>query len=348
MRNTSHRRTALRSLGAIAVAAIVATPLAARPALAQSSATAGSIHPDCAAQPLTEDACQLSVDIFRVSTPLITSALAGGAPITDIANGSQRFRIGLRVSAVNGFFPDLAGRDVGTGAARSTAVATEEVPVPVPTVDVSAQLFPGIRLGIGPLGFGRVGAVSALASATYLPDVEGEEDFSVTTEGSGLKFGFGGRVGIVEGLPFLPDLSASWEHRSLPTTNIAAYAEDDSLSLSDMSLASQSIRVIAAKRFPIIGITAGWGQDRLDTKGKLSAVVRDPLSPVGVATQVVSISDALTLSRYFAGLSVALGPLGIGAEIGQVSGDAPVTYNTFDGADEDSRLFGTVTLRLAF
>lgn len=344
MHHTSHRRTALRLSGAIAAAMIAATAVAARPALAQS----GSIHPGCAAQPLTEDACQLTVDVFRVSTPLITSALAGGAPITDIGNGGQRFRIGLRVAAVNGFFPDFEGRDVETGAAQRTTMATEEVPVPVPTVDLSARLFPGIPLGFGRLGFGRVATVAALASATYLPDIEGEEDFAITTEGNGLKFGFGGRVGIVEGLPFLPDLSASWERRALPTTSISAFAEDDSLSLSDMRLASQSIRLVAAKRFPLIGLTAGWGQDRLDTKAKLSAVVRDPLMPTGVASQVVNMSDQMTLSRYFAGLSVSLGPLGIGAEVGRVSGDAPVTYNTFDGADEDSRLFGTVTLRLAF
>ena len=341
---TSHRRNSVRSLAVAAAAALAASPVAARPALAQ---TGGGVHPRCAAQPLTEDACQLSVDLFRVSTPLIASALAGGAPITEIGNGGQRFRLGLRVSAVNGFFPDLEERNLEVGAARSTVVATEEIPVPVPTVDLSAQPFGGIPLGFGSLGLGRVASVSALASMTYLPDIEGEEDFHVTTEGSGVRFGFGGRVGIVEGLPFIPDLSASWERRSLPTTTIAATTPDDSLSLSDLSLASQSIRVVAAKRFPVIGITAGWGQDRLDTRGRLSAVVSDPIALVGVPSEPVQMSDSITLSRYFAGLSIALGPLGIGAEVGQVRGDSPDTYNSFDGA-EDSRLFGTVTLRVAF
>ncbi|HEY0972751.1 MAG TPA: hypothetical protein VGE02_17405 [Gemmatimonadales bacterium] len=348
MRNTSHgggasgSLVALAALAALAAATVVATPLHAQ------SAQAGGVHPGCVAQPLTEDACQLAVDIFDVSSPLIAGALAGSAPITDIGLGGQRFRLGVRVNAVSGFLPDLEGRDVTTGAARSTTLMTEEAPVPVPTVDVSVRLFPGVRLGIGPLGIGRVATVSALANATYLPSLEGEEDFSVKTDGNGLKFGFGGRVGIVEGLPVFPDVAASYERRSLPTTTITAAAEDDSISVSDMSLASQSIRIVATKKFLIFGLSAGWGQDRLDTKARLSAVVRDAASPVGVASQVVAVDDQITRDRIFAGLSLGLGPLGIGAEVGQLRGDAPVTYNRFDGADEDSRLFGAVTLRLAF
>lgn len=344
MRNTSHGRSGLRSVVALAAVTVAATAVAATPLRAQS----GSVHPDCAAQQVTADACQLAVDVFSVSTPLITSALAGGAPITDIGNGSQRFRIGLRASAVNGFFPDLDGRDVEIDGARSTVVATEEVPVPVPTVDLSVQLFPGVRLGLGPLGIGRVASVSALTSATYLPSIEGEEDFEVTTEGSGLKFGFGGRVGIVEDVPFLPDLAASYERRGLPTTSIVTASADDSLSLRDMSLSSQAIRVVATKKFLVFGLSAGWGQDRLDTEAQLAAVVNDPEAPGGTASQTVTMTESLTQNRLFAGLSLGLGPLGIGAEIGQVRGDAPATYNTFDGADEESRLFGTVALRLAF
>lgn len=341
MRHASHRRTGIRSVAALLVAA---TAVAAAPVHAQS----GALHPDCATQQVTADACQLAVDVFSVSTPLITSALAGGAPITDIGNGGQRFRLGLRVSAVNGFFPDLDGRDIETDGARSTIVATEEVPVPVPTVDLSVRLFPGVRLGLGPLGIGRVASVSALTSATYLPSIEGEEDFSVSTEGSGLKFGFGGRVGIVEDMPFLPDLAASFERRGLPTTSIMAATADDSLSLRDMSLSSQAIRVVASKKFLVFGLSAGWGQDRLDTEARLSAVVNDPDAPGGSASQTVTMSESITQSRLFAGLALGLGPLGIGAEIGQVRGDRPATYNTFDGADEESRLFGTVALRFAF
>ncbi len=344
MRNTSHRRVTLGSVFTLAAAAIVAAPLATAPLQAQS----GGIHSGCVAQPITEDACQLAVDIFGVASPLIAGSLAGSAPITDIGPGGQRFRIGVRVNAVSGFLPDLDGRDVTTGAARSTVVATEELPVPVPTVDLSVRVFPGIKLGVGPLGVGRVATVAALANATYLPSVEGEEDFEIATEGNGFKFGFGGRVGIVEGLPIFPDLAASYERRSLPTTSITAAAEDDSISVSDMSLASQSIRIVASKKLAIFGLSAGWGQDKLDTKARLSAVVRDATSPIGTASQVVAVAEQITRDRIFAGLSLGLGPLGIGAEVGQLRGDAPATYNTFDGADEDSRLFGTVTLRLAF
>ncbi|HEX5832191.1 MAG TPA: hypothetical protein VFY16_14505, partial [Gemmatimonadaceae bacterium] len=289
------------------------------------------------------DACQVAVDVFTMMAPQITGALAGGEALPGGRVG--RVALGLRASAVSGFVPDLRTRGLQAGAAQRLPIGSEAAPVPAPVLDAGVGVFPGIELGVGSLGFGRVGSLGLLASIAYLPELE-DGSSSLRTPGGSVRFGYGARLGLIEGVPVLPELSLAVIDRRLPTVRLAADAGGgESVRVDDLALRVTSWRVLAAKRFPFVSFLAGAGQDRSRTAADIVATV----SEFGVVTesQPVRLRQSLTRGTVFGGVTLRLGPVALSGEIGRQSGADVATYNPVDGEDPSAaRTFGSVALRL--
>ena len=325
---------------AVALAASAPAPLAAQ---------GGAVHAGCQSQTMTvRDACQVAVDVFSVMAPQLTGAFAGGEPLIGGSRGFARFVVALRATGVDGFLPDLDARDFSTTGPQQSTIATERQPVPAPVLDVGLGLFRGVQLGVGTLGSGRVGSLSVIGNLSYLPEVDQEEILLETPDG-GFKVGLGARLGLLEGVSALPDLAVTVQDRSLPTVNIASVSDVDSVSVDGLSLRTTSWRLLASKRFSVLGLTVGAGQDRSRTGASVSATVQDELTMVTERSTPVRLDQSLTRSSMFAGLSLGLGPVSMAAEVGRMSGASVATYNTFaDASSSEARLYGSAGLRLAF
>jgi hypothetical protein len=330
---------------------------------------------------LTEmrDACQKAVDLFNYMMPQLGTAMAGGNPTlgkTSPVGGLGHFSLGVRASAVRGSIPKFEDGDEPstTGIVRSS-YEMEEVPIPMPAVDLAVGLFKGI-----PLGITRLGGLDLLLSAAYVPEIkpeqsegegEGEsenENVSLLTPDGSLKIGFGARLGLLQEGKFMPGVSVSYLQRGLPTLSIETVQpgdteeQNDSLSLRDFKLDVSSWRVIASKKLFIIGLAVGYGMDTYKASSSIFAVVSEPCpgnptvtcrypdnSGGGEPEALVNFKQNVTRSNMFANLALDFKFLQLVAEVGQVSGGDITTYNTFKDAPPDkSREYASAGFRIGF
>ena len=84
------------------------------------------------------------------------------------------------------------------------------------------------------------------------------------------------------------------------------------------------------------------GQDKYDAAAKLDYTVNG-FKPIGGP---FSYSVAPTRTNIFADLTINLAVLRIVGEVGQVSGGTVSTYNSFDKKADDTRLYGSVGIRI--
>ena len=305
----------------------------------------------CAAQPVVlRDACQKGTDIFTMFAPQVQGALAGGGPVLGSSDAVRGFSIGLRVNAVDGRVPQLRNQRLSTSGIVRSAIPTGRVPVPAPALDVAIGVFPGFFVGVQ-----RLFSVEVLANVAYIPN-RTIGDFSVRTTNGSLKLGYGARVGLLADRQMVPAVAVSYFRRSLPTatfstglpsTQLAATA-DDSLTLGDLSIRNDALRLGISKRLGFIEVGGGVGQDRYRTFSQLRARITPafgaPVTGAFVLTQQIKRNAAYG--------SVALNILKVrlAAEAGSTfGGDSISTYNSFtDGTLNAQRLFGSVGLRLGF
>ena len=316
-----------------------------RPAVAQSPSSA------CLAQAsLLQDACQKGTDFFQMLTPQVTGAITGGGAVLGSARSVNGFSIGLRVNAVDGQVPDIRNLSLSTTGIARTAVPTRRLPVPVPAVDVAIGLVPGFVVGMQ-----RIFSIDALVNVAYLPsrDIGGAR--IKDTNGS-LKLGYGANVGILADRFLMPAVAVSYFRRSLPTmsfsssfaSSLAGMATRDSLSLDNLGIETEAIRLSASKKLGFLEIGGGVGQDRYKTGASLRARVSPSIgSPVAGA---VALAQVMKRNAAYGSVALNLFRLRIAAEAGaSFSGDTVQTYNSFpDGKVNETRYFGSVGLRLGF
>ena len=306
----------------------------------------------CASAPLeAQDACYTTVDLFQYVTPQLGIALTGGNVILAQggANGGfPRFSIGVRGSVIAGNFPTLQTPSA-TGPAFRTSTnpyPTEDQYIGLPAADASIGLFRGFDIG-----FTTVGGVDALVSASYVPAI------SLATTGSEIsvepdspvKFGFGGRLGLIEEGLWVPGVAVNFMVRDLPTTSIlATIGGTDSLQVTDYALKTTSWRVTAGKSFVGMTLAVGAGQDQYKTTTGLEAIVNRPV-PVGrVTTGPITASQELSRRNYFANIALNFLVAKLVAEVGLISGGDVLTSNFFDVAADVARTYGSVGLRIGF
>jgi hypothetical protein len=341
-----------------------ATAAAVTSLLASVARAQGSLDSQCASsayvpgtipnvQQIKADACQKAIDLFNFMAPQLGTSITGGNATLGSASplgGLGHFSLGLRGNVVRGQIPRTGNISLGvTGAQRSNFDPKSQI-VGLPTAEAAIGLFKGV-----PVGLTNVGGVDALVSVFYVPDVD-EDDVTVHTSGGAVKLGYGLRVGILQETSIVPGVSVSFLRRDLPTIDVAArVGTGDSVRVSGLDANTTMWRLAASKRILLLGLTAGAGQDKYDSKAVGQAFVASRpiaagiVSPAFSAT-VASVSQRLTRTNVFVGASLNFPIFRIGAELGRASGGSIVTpYNTFgDRSPDDAYTYASFGFRLGF
>lgn len=305
----------------------------------------------CAAEPnVLRDACQKGADIFTMLLPQVQGAIAGGGPVLASARTSNGFSIGLRVNAVDGRVPDPRSVSLSTSGAVRSTIATTRAPIPAPALDIAFGVFPGVYVGLQ-----RVLSVEALVNVAYIPNRD-VESFSVRATNGSLKLGYGARVGLLTDRLLVPAVSVSYFRRTLPTSTFSAgfppttatATSEDSLSLGNLSIRNDALRLAVSKRLGALEIGGGVGQDRYHSFSVLRTRVT---SPVGLPfSGAVPLSQQITRNAAYGSLGLTILRFRIGAEAGATfGGDSVSTFNTFtDGKLNERQLFGSLGVRVGF
>ena len=204
------------------------------------------------------------------------------------------------------------------------------------------------------MGLTNVGGIDLLVSAFYVPDVD-DETISVKTSGGALKLGYGVRVGILQETSIVPGVSLSYLRRDLPTVDVTArVGTSDSVRVDGLDANTTNWRLAASKRFLLLGLTAGVGQDKYDSKAAAQAFVAARPIVAGISSPsfsgtVANVSQRLTRTNMFVGASLDLPVVHIGFEVGRATGGSVVApYNTFGGrAPDDAYTYGSIGFRLS-
>lgn len=316
-------------------------------------ATAASAQAQCAsASAQTRDLCTKASDLYQFLMPQLGGALAGGAAMPGQATtlgGLGHFAIGVRASAIQGKFPKADNISFSTTGPVATQFTANDQLIPMPTVDIGVGIFEGVNVGVT-----KVGAVDALASLTYLPNVDGD-GVSLNVKSS-TAFAFGARVGALEEGVLWPSVALTYVNRKLPTATIAGHGATTAsgvgtapgnFSLNDLDVKVSSWRIQAAKNFAVLGLTAGFGGDKLDNSTSITGSV----TAVGqtYALNPTSLSQSLDRTNMFVGASINLPIFRLAAEYGQQSGGSVAALtNGFGDAADASRSYFSVGIRLKF
>lgn len=291
---------------------------------------------------LTQDACQMAVDVFQFMAPQLGVAMTGGNATLGrggALGGLPHFTIGVRGNILSGDVPSVDAFPTPASTGRQQReLQTDKQVVGLPAIDAAIGLFKGL-----PLGVTNVGGVDLLLSATYVPEVGGEnDDFQVKPQ-SNLQFGYGARVGLIEESLLLPGVSVTFIKRDLPKTDIAGRSTNVDIDVNDIEVKTTAWRVVASKSLVMFGLAVGAGQDRYDQRAAIQATAN------GLTSTPVAFSQDLTRTNVFADLSYNLPLFKVVGELGQVSGGTIETYNTFSGGNADkSRVYGSVGIRFQF
>jgi hypothetical protein len=293
---------------------------------------------------LTQDACQMGIDVFQVMAPQLGLALAGGNATLGqggTLGGPGHFSIGVRGNVFRGDlpqvqdFPDpaITGRQQRTG---SAALPSESQILGLPTADLALGVFRGV-----PLGLTNVGGIDLLVSATYVPTIgDAGEEIRVEPDRN-LQLGYGVRIGLLQESLIVPGVSFTYLKRDLPKTTISGQASNFDLLISDAQVKTSAYRVVASKSLLVLGLAAGVGQDRYDQSAMVQA------TSGGVASAVVPLEQKLTRTNYFLDVSLNLPVIKFIGEVGRVTGGTVDTFNEFQtGRADKARTYGSVGIRI--
>ncbi len=305
-------------------------------ALGATSVHAQEINDQCTPG-AAQDACQKTIDLFHYFAPQLGTIIAGGNATLGqggTLGGFPHFRVSVRANVMSGSLPQVADITPSTTLARQDTYETKSQIIGLPQLDAAVGVFKGI-----PLGITNVGGVDLLATFAYLPSFDGDD---ISIKSSGAQLGVGIRIGIIqEGLLF-PGVSLTYLHRGLPTVDIRAVVDQDSLFVNDVKIRTSAIRLVASKSLLMFGIAAGVGRDNYNSSASTSVFIASPQTEAGpvVAKQKLGRTNA------FVDLSMNLPFVKFIAEVGHVSGGKVETYNSFSGKPADaSRTYGSVGVR---
>lgn len=333
----------LRTIGAGVVLAL----LGAREAAAQG-ATCEILGSPAVAPLVLTDACRKAEDLFVFLAPQVGVALSGGNVLLGeggtLGGWGKRSAV-LRVTAVDGRIPDNVITLNPTGAISSDFGAAR-APVPVPALDLGIGLFRGV-----PVGLTNVGGVDLLVGVTFVPSVRRDE-FNIMNEGSALVGTLGVRVGVLQESALVPGVALSVMRRRLPATSVTYRTANDTLGVFNTRVASTVYRLTVNKRFGLFGIGGGVGQDELDTRTNVEAIINETVAgqPVRTIASLRDARDRASRGTAFANVSFGLARAQLVAEIGRSrAGSLRETLNTFgDRRANEAYTYGSVGVGVRF
>jgi len=294
---------------------------------------------------VTQDACQMAVDVFQYIAPQLGLSLAGGNATLGqggALGGLGHFTVELRGNAIAGDLPQVQNfPQPSTNGRQVHQLPTKKQFVGLPTVDAAVGVFKGL-----PLGLTNVGGIDVLVSASYVPTVSGS---SVDVKpNSSLQLGYGVRVGLLQESILVPGVAVSYLRRDLPTTTVTGTSSGMSVSIQDAKVNTNAWRLTASKSLILFSLAAGIGRDSYDQSALARGSVQT--SPIGSQqSQQIKLSQTMTRTNYFLDASLNMLLAKIVGEIGQVSGGSVSTYNSFSGGAADkSRLYGSLGVRVGF
>ena len=326
-------------LGAGATA--LALALGAGTAGAQGAAVDAQCNVSTVQGLVTRDACQKAIDLFRFMAPQLGATLVGGNAVLgehSTLRGLGHFSLGIRANAIESALPTVDQHTPSVTGAVASDYTVEQKWIAAPVVDAAIGIFRGIPFaGTHALGF------DALVNVAYIPSVD-RGDFSIDLPDGSLKFGLGGRLGLLRETFLTPGISVTWMQRDLPTVNVLGRVSGDELDVRDVRVSTTAWRVVGGKNFSVFGFAVGGGQDRYDTEANAQVTINH-LGP-SVTSGVISARQQMTRTNVFGNLSLNLPVLRVVAEIGRASGGKESTYNTFSGHEpSEPRSYASLGLR---
>jgi hypothetical protein len=139
--------------------------------------------------------------------------------------------------------------------------------------------------------------------------------------------------------------------RDLPKTTIVGFngtgASADSIETRDLDFKTTAWRITASKSLILFTIAAGVGQDTYDASTTIAATVNEPF-PVGRQSMTATVEQKVTRTNYFADVAMNILLVKVVGTIGMVSGGDVPTFSRFETAADESRLYGSVGLRIGF
>jgi len=317
-------------------------------ACALSAATAlpaQSIDPHCTDPAIVGilhqggDACQKVADLFNYMNVQLGTWVAGGNPTLGqggTLGGLGHFSVGLRANVMKASIPNVDQIQVQAGPPVSTHIPTSDKWVGLPAADVAIGLFKGF-----PLGPATIGGLDALVSVAYMPSYT-QHSLHVGSQDDKWKIGFGGRLGILQESLLLPGVGVSYMVRDLPTAELSGVDNSgNSVTISDYKIRTKQWRLTASKKLLFLGVAAGLGQDKYDTKASVTYNVdgNTPDAPI-------QLHISPTRTNYFADVSFNLLLAHFVAEIGRVSGGGITTFNSFSTDANAARNYGSLGIRI--
>jgi hypothetical protein len=322
----------------LAVTVVVLAPLAARAQGATACAAANS------------DGCQKAEDMYKYMLPQLGLGLAGGNPVlgsSSVLGKLGHFSLGARVSAFKGSLPQFDNANVSQTGRVASDIEVKESWLGGGGADAAIGLFGGF-----PVGVTHVGALDALASVMYLPDIgdnsgdtgggsSGDPHVTIKTH---TRFGFGGRVGLLDESFAIPAVSVAYLQRGLPKISLSAQTDNGAdLGVEDLDVTVATWRVIATKNFLAFSFTGGFGGDSYKADGAITAKAS------GVAaTDRSTLKQTITRTNWFVDLTLNAGPAKIGFEYGKGSKADIDTFNRFEPAAGASLTYYSFGLRFGF
>lgn len=312
---------------------LVAVCLGASAANAQGGAIDSQCRAGTLSERFTQDACQKAIDLFQFMAPQLGVTIVGGNAVLgehSAMRGPGHFSVGLRANAITSRLPQVDNQTPAiTGATRSDYAVDKQV-IGAPALDAAVGLFRGFPVA-GTYALG----LDALVNVAYIPSVD-RQDVKLELPDGSFKFGFGGRLGVMQETFLTPGLAVTYLRRDLPTMNVLGRVNSDELNVRDMQVQSSAWRAVLGKNFSVFGISLGAGQDRYET----SADVQVSVDRAGqrMTSSVVKAEQIMTRRNVFANLSLNLSVLRLVGEVGRVTGGKVSTYNAFGGHDANGAL----------
>jgi hypothetical protein len=310
--------------------------------LAISTRVHAQLNSNCSSGGLlggTEDACQKAADLFRYMAPQLGTAIAGGSATMaqgGALGGFPHFAVGVRLNAVKGNTPKMSSAQPVAGAAVSSNYTTDDTPILAPTVDFALGIFRGFDVGAT-----TVLGADLLVNAAYVP--EGDiGDVSITAPKGSLKIGYGARLGLIQEGLLVPGLGVTYLQRDLPVLDVSTQSGSYKLAVDALDVTTTAWRVVASKNVLLMKVAIGGGIDKYTTTGTV-------LASTGLTAGSLPIRQEVQRGTYFADLSINLLAARLVAEIGRVTNTNDIsTFNRYDPAANDPRLYGSIGLRFGF
>jgi hypothetical protein len=296
---------------------------------------------------VTANARMQAADLFQYMAPQIAQALVGGNATlgqSSTVGGLGHFSVGVHGTVVAGSVPDVSKFPTCyTNAQRSTLPTTSQV-LGLPSADAAIGIFGGL-----PLALTNVGGLDLLVSASYVPELNPGSVRVRTPDGS-LQLGYGARLGLLSESIIVPGVSLSILKRDLPRVNVFANTSgSDTLAVNGLKVKTTAWRLVASKSLILFGLAAGVGQDKLESSVDSVTAVVSPTPATRSRGRLGAQSQSLTRTNYFLDVSLNLLLAKITAEIGQSTGGAVNTFNSFSGSQAaGARTYGSLGVRLGF